>query len=76
MTNPTPTPTPTPTNSKSTVPPMTVTLPKLNLHNIASLGETAGFIVAVVFAALGHGTDNSHAVISALSAAVCHSYNH
>lgn len=68
MTQPTPATQPEP--QPHTVFPNTHTI---NLHGIAAYLETLAFLVAVILKVLGHGND---AVITALSGAVMHAYNH
>jgi uncharacterized membrane protein len=45
----------------------------INVRGVVSVLETAGFVVAAVFAAIH---DGNYALISAMSAAVMHSVNH
>lgn len=45
----------------------------VNVHGIASLIETVGFLVAVILYATGSHND---AILSALISALCHGYNH
>lgn len=64
----------TTTTSRARAPFPTIGVP--NFHNIASALETLAFIVAAVLYVLGHGSDQSNAVATALFGAVFHAYNH